>query len=64
MEIISTGEAAEILGITRRAVQQLLKKGVIKGQKLERDWMVDKASVLEYKKIREQRQAKGQAEDN
>ena len=48
----------------QRRVQQLINEGVLLGQKFGDRWMVSESSVLEYKQIREQRQAKGQAEDN
>lgn len=52
-EIISAKEAAEILGITRRHVTRLVEAGLIEGRKLERDWMITRASVLAYKAQKE-----------
>lgn len=51
--IISTSEAASILGITLQAVGGLLRRGTIEGQKLGRDWVVFKDSVLSYKAQKE-----------
>ena len=51
--IISTSEAASILGITLQAVGGLLRRGTIEGQKLGRDWVVFKDSVLRYKAQKE-----------
>ncbi len=47
--LISTSEAVSILGITIQAVGGLLRRGTIKGQKIGRDWVVSKESVLSYK---------------
>lgn len=48
-KLISTSEAASILGITIQAVGGLLRRGTIEGQKIGRDWIVSKDSVLSYK---------------
>ena len=48
-KLISTSEAASILGITTQAVGGLLRRGTIEGQKIGRDWVVSKSSVLSYK---------------
>ncbi len=47
--LISSSEAALILGITIQAVGGLLRRGTIEGQKIGRDWVVSKDSVLSYK---------------
>jgi len=63
-EFISTGEAAVILGITRQSMGWLLRNGRVKAQKVGRNWIVEKNSVLEYKKEREQRLTKhGESKD-
>ena len=41
--------AAEILDITPYSVWRLLREGKLKGEKFGTSWMVDKASVSEYK---------------
>lgn len=55
-ELISTDEAASILGITRQSVGWLLRHGRIEGQKIADRWVVEKASVLDYKQERETRE--------
>ncbi len=52
-QIITTSEAASILGISIQAVGQLLRRGRIEGQKMGRDWVVSKESVLTYKTEKE-----------
>jgi hypothetical protein len=57
-KLISTSDAASILGITIQAVGGLLRRGTIEGQKLGRDWVVYKDSVLNYKAQKEAREKK------
>jgi excisionase family DNA binding protein len=52
-DLITTSEAASILDITVQAVGGLLRRGTIEGQKLGRDWVVSKNSVLSYKAQKE-----------
>jgi len=47
--IISVPQAAEILGITQRAVIKAIKAGKIEARKLGREWMLDETSVRAYK---------------
>jgi excisionase family DNA binding protein len=47
---ISTREAAEITGYAQDHVALLLRKGVLRGKKPARDWLVEKASLYEYLK--------------
>jgi len=47
--IISVPQAAEILGITQRAVIKAIKAGKIQARKLGREWMLDETSVRAYK---------------
>lgn len=47
-QILTTQEAAEILGIARESVSRLLKKGTLKGKKLGNAWAVYSDSVYEY----------------
>ena len=51
--LISSLQAASILGITIQAVGGLLRRGTIEGQKIGRDWVVSKDSVLSYKTEKE-----------
>jgi excisionase family DNA binding protein len=61
-EFIPTKEAADILGISTRGIRDLLARGRLEGQKFGRDWLVDRQSVLAYKKQREQRlKSRGQS---
>ncbi len=63
-KLISTEEAATILGITRQSMAWLLRNGRVKAQKVGRSWVVEKDSLLEYKKEREQRLAeRGEANE-
>lgn len=48
--ICSTTEAATILGVSRERVVQFAKAGRIEGAKLERDWVLVRASVMAFKK--------------
>lgn len=52
---IGTSEAAAVLGVTTRRVGQLAQAGVLVGRKVGRQWMLSRASVLDY------RAAKGDA---
>lgn len=49
---ILTGEAAEILGVTRVAIYKLIRENKIKGEKRGRDFWVDKKSLEDYNKNR------------
>jgi excisionase family DNA binding protein len=51
--LISTSEAALILGVTLQSVGGLLRRGTIEGKKIGRDWVVSKDSVLSYKAEKE-----------
>jgi len=53
-ELMSTVEAAKLIGISRPAVHYAIKRGNIKARKLGRDWMVEKESALDYKRKREE----------
>lgn len=59
-KLISTSEAASILEITIQAVGGLLRRGTIEGQKIGRDWVISKNSVLSYKA---QKEAKEKEQD-
>jgi len=53
--VIGTQIAAEILGITKEAVRQLVVKGKLEGFKLGREWAIYRSSVMAYKKERDLR---------
>jgi excisionase family DNA binding protein len=47
-EWITADEAAQIVGVTPHQIRHLLREGVIRGQKFNRSWMVDRASAEAY----------------
>jgi len=48
---ITTGEAAEILGVTQRWIQRLVKEGKLRGQKISpKQLLIYRPSVEEYQK--------------
>jgi excisionase family DNA binding protein len=51
-EWITTQEAAEILGVTRQHIAYLIREGIIKGQKIGRDWLTTRSAVQDYLKNR------------
>lgn len=61
-DLIDTTEAAALLHMTDRNLRYLLSSGQIKGQKIGRDWILDRESVLAYKAQRDA--AGGPAEAN
>lgn len=48
---ITVNEAAEILGVSGARVRKLIDDQKLKAEKIGRDWMVSKASVLARKKL-------------
>jgi len=52
MKYINTTEASAIIGITRKGVRELIRKGILKAERVGRDWLVDKKSVDKVKKNR------------
>lgn len=44
-EHIPTGEAARLLGYSVQHVRRLVREGKLRGSKLGRDWLVERASV-------------------
>ena len=49
-DLLSTREAAEVAGYAQDHIALMLRKGVLKGKKPARDWLVEKASLYEYLK--------------
>lgn len=45
---ISTITASKILGISRQSVAGLLRRGKLRGERFEHQWIVERASVMEY----------------
>lgn len=52
MTQVTTAEAGEILGITRRRVRQLIQAGQLTATKIGRDWLLGKAEVEQFAKRR------------
>jgi excisionase family DNA binding protein len=48
--LVTTREAAERLGISRRRVQELLQAGALRGEKLSRDWVIEAEEVEAFAK--------------
>lgn len=40
MDILTTNEAAQILGVSQKMVQSLIKRGRLPAEKIGRDWMI------------------------
>ena len=53
--LLSTAQAAAILGIRRRTVSALITRGILTGQKLGRDWMLTLEEVKRYQTERRPR---------
>lgn len=52
-KLLSTGDVARRLGITRRQVQRLAKGGRLpNARKLGRDWLIPERDVVELQKAR------------
>lgn len=49
-ELLSTAEAARILGVHPVAVQQMLKGGRLPGRKVARNWIIPRDALLEFAK--------------
>jgi len=49
-EWITTAEAAELTGYDPAHIRWLVREGHVKGKKFGRDWMVDHADLLTYKR--------------
>jgi excisionase family DNA binding protein len=46
--LLTTAQAAEILGVSTRRVQAMIKDGLLpKSQKIGRDWLLDEKEVRE-----------------
>ena len=45
---LTTTQAAELTGYTRKHVTRLVESGDVKGRRFGRVWMVDKASLSAY----------------
>ena len=47
-DLITPEEAGKLLKITARWVRELVIRGLIQGQKVGRQWVVSRQSVLDY----------------
>ena len=45
MGLLTTAEAASLLGISATRVRRMLKDGILAGRRFGRDWQVEDASV-------------------
>jgi excisionase family DNA binding protein len=51
MEIVNTAQAAQVLGITRRRVNALIKEGRLPATKLGRDWAIGQDDLEAFAKL-------------
>jgi excisionase family DNA binding protein len=49
MPLLTTAEAAQRLGVLPRSVTLLCRRGILKGEKRGRDWMIEAEEVERYK---------------
>jgi len=45
---LTTQEAAKLTGYNVEHIRRLVRSGKLKAQKLGRDWVIDRTSLLEY----------------
>lgn len=45
---LSVREAATLSGLSRSQITFLLRRGIIKGAKVEREWLVSEKTLLSY----------------
>jgi len=45
MKFLNTTEAAELLGISVRRVQALIKEGKIRAERMGRDWLISRSAI-------------------
>ena len=51
MEIYSVYELAQMFQVTERTVRKYLKRGLLKGAKIARKWMVHEDAVREFLQV-------------
>ena len=61
MALISVAEAAAKYGLSVRWIRELLKQGVVQGQRFGRTWAVDETSLEAYEKSPRKRGPKARA---
>ena len=52
LAILTTKQVAEILGISRRGVHSLIRRGRLPAEKLGRDWIIRSNDLKQYQKTR------------
>jgi excisionase family DNA binding protein len=52
LAILTTKQVAEILGISRRGVHSLIRRGRLPAEKIGRDWVIRSNKLKEYQKTR------------
>jgi excisionase family DNA binding protein len=62
-DLVSKAEAAEILGISHQAVQQMVDKGRLRGAKIGSTWVFRRAAVLAFRSEPPQSAAAAQMEE-
>lgn len=48
--MLTTQQAADILGVSRKMVQSLIKRGRLPAEKIGRDWMIRKEDVEKHER--------------
>jgi excisionase family DNA binding protein len=56
--LISTRDAARLLGISDRTIRRMLEEGILEGKKIRKQWRMWKSSVLKQPAERSQRRRK------
>lgn len=56
---LSSSEAADLLGVTRQYIGQLVNRGALRGRLVGGRWLIDAASVVELKHTKEQADGEG-----
>jgi excisionase family DNA binding protein len=46
---VTTAQAAQIIGCVDSRVRQLLREGALRGERVGRDWLVDRKSAESYR---------------
>ena len=47
-ELLTTKQAAELIGYHPEYIRQLVKAGKLKAEKIGRDWLIPKSKLLAY----------------
>ena len=49
MELYTTKEAAEQLGIQYRSILKAIDRGTLKAEKVGRDWLIEPGAIADYR---------------